>query len=245
MEWFIWPTGRPGKPERWYREHPAWLALTSVLHLLAVIGIVFAVNLLPAFGPPTWAVLVFVRFKWPDVPAAALIAGATLAATAGRLVLAVGTGKLRGRLSGERRANLEVLGQTLAKSKAGVAASVAFFVFSPLPSAQMFMAAGLAELPLRPLGVAFLIGRSVSYTGYITAATAAQESVHRLLQQGLTSPAVIAIQVVCLAAVVLLVRVEWITVIDWIRARVARMRGRPAPPSVRPPELDLLQKGQS
>lgn len=215
---------------------------TTVLHLLAVIGVVFAINLLPAFGPPTWAVLVFIRIRWPDVPPAALIAGGALAATAGRLVLAAGTHTLSGRLSPHRRANLEALGGTLAKSKTGVVASLAVFVFSPLPSAQMFMAAGLADVPLLPLAGAFLIGRSVSYTSYVTVATAAQETVHRLLYQGLTSPSVIAIQVASLAAVVLMVRVDWITIIDWTRARIARMRNQPAPPSVRPPDIDLPDK---
>jgi hypothetical protein len=217
---------------------------TTVLHLMAVIGIVFAINLLPAFGPPTWAVLVFARFQWHDVPAAALIAGGALAATGGRLVLAVGTRKLSGRLSGERRANLTALGQTLARSKTGVVASLAVFVFSPLPSAQMFMAAGLADIPLLPLAGAFLVGRSVSYTGYVTAAAAAQETVHRLLRQGLTSPSVIALQLASLAAVVAMIKVDWINVIDWTRARVARMRGKPAPPSVRPLAASAPQRAQ-
>ncbi len=209
--------------------------MTTVLHLLAVIGVVFAINLLPAFGPPTWAVLVFARLHWQDVPAAALIAGGALAAIAGRMILAVGTRKLRGRLPPERRTSLEALGQTLARSKTGVLASLAVFVFSPLPSAQMFMAAGLADIRLAPLAGAFLIGRSISYTGYVTAATAAEETVHRLLSQGLTSPSAIAVQLASLAAVVLMIRIDWIKVIDWTRARVARMRGKPAPPSVRPP----------
>lgn len=213
--------------------------MTTVLQLLAVIGMVFAINLLPAFGPPTWAVLVFARFQWPDIPAAALIVGGALAATAGRLVLAVGTRKLGGRLPPERRANLEALGHTLAKSKTGAVATLAVFVFSPLPSAQMFMAAGLADVPLLPLAGAFLIGRSISYTIYVTAATAAEETVRRLLRQGLTSPSTIAIQLASLAAVVLMIRVDWIKVIDWTRARIARMRGKPAPPSVRPPDIDL------
>lgn len=217
--------------------------IPTVLHLLAVIGIVFVINLLPAFGPPTWALLVFARFQWPDVPPAALIAGGALAATSGRLVLAVGTRKLSGRLSAERRANLEALGQTLSKSKTGVVASLAVFVFSPLPSAQLFMAAGLADVPLLPLAGAFLIGRSISYTIYVTAATAAQETVQRLLSQGLTSPPVIAIQLASLAAVVLMIRVDWIKVIDWTRARIARLRGKPAPPSVRPPDFDLPSDG--
>jgi hypothetical protein len=213
--------------------------ITTLLHLLAVIGIVFAINLLPAFGPPTWALLVFARIKWPDIPAAALIAAGALAATAGRLVLAVGTRKLAGRLPAERRANLEALGQTLAKSKTGLVASLAVFVFSPLPSAQMFMAAGLADVPLLPLAGAFLIGRSISFTIYVTAATAAQETVHRLLRQGLTSPATIAVQLASLAVVALMIKVDWIKVIDWTRARSAHIRGKPAPPSVRPPGIDL------
>jgi hypothetical protein len=107
--------------------------MTTALLLLAVMGVVFAINLLPAFGPPTWAVVVFVRFRWQDIPPAALIAGAALAATGGRLVLAMGTRKAGGRLSPERRANLEALGHTLSKSKTGVVAGLAVFVFSPLP----------------------------------------------------------------------------------------------------------------
>lgn len=210
--------------------------MTTVLHLLAVMGVVFAVNLMPAFGPPTWAMLVFARLQWHDIPAAALIAGGALAAASGRLVLALATRRLGGRLSPERRANLEALGHTLAQSKTGVVATLAVFVFSPLPSAQMFMAAGLADVPLVPLAAAFLIGRSISFTLYVTAATAAEETIHRLVRQGLTSPSAIAIQLAGLVAVVLMIKVNWINVIDRVRARIAHMRGRPAPPSVRPPD---------
>ena len=39
---------------------------------LVVAAVVFAVNLLPAFGPPTWAVLVFFRLH-SDVNAVALV----------------------------------------------------------------------------------------------------------------------------------------------------------------------------
>ena len=124
-------------------------------------------------------------------------------------------------------------------------ASFAVFVFSPLPSAQLFMAAGLADPPRLPLAGAFLLGRTISYTGYVTAATAAQETVDRLLSQGLTSPSVIAIQLAGLAALVVIIKVDWINVIDRTRARIARMRGKPAPPSVRPPEARLPDERRS
>lgn len=212
--------------------------MTTVLHLLAAIGIVFAINMMPAFAPPTWAVLVVVLVEWQDIPPAALIAGGALAATAGRLILAAGTRKLGGRLSPERLANLEALGQALARSKIGMVAGLAVFVFSPLPSAQMFMAAGLTDAPLLPISGAFLLGRSVSYTIYVALATAAEETVHRLLRQGHTSPAAIAIQLASLAAIVLMIKIDWITIIDRIRARIARMRGEAAPPSIRPPNIN-------
>ncbi len=47
------------------------------------LGVVFAVNLLPAFGPPTWAVLVFFSVDF-DLPAATLVVGGALAAATGR-----------------------------------------------------------------------------------------------------------------------------------------------------------------
>jgi hypothetical protein len=78
---------------------------------------------------------------------------------------------------------------------------------------------------------------------YVTAATAAQETVHRLVRQGLTSPSAIAIQLASLAAVVVMIKVDWITVIDWTRARIARLRGKPVPPSVRPQDFDLPSPG--
>lgn len=45
------------------------------------------------------------------------------------------------------------------------------FALSPLPSAQLFVAAGLVDAPLVPLIAAFFAGRLVSYTIYVTAAS--------------------------------------------------------------------------
>ena len=94
-----------------------------------------------------------------------------------------------------------------------------------------------------PVAGAFLIGRSVSYAIYVTAATATEETIRRLLSQGLGSAPAIALQVASLAAVVLMIKIDWIKVIDWTRARIARVRGQPTPPSVRPAHPDLPSSG--
>jgi hypothetical protein len=88
---------------------------------LVVVGSIFAVNLLPAFGPPTWAVLVFFRLN-SDLPAVPLVLLGALAAASGRFVLASTTRHFRGRFSAERRRNLEAAEQLLVGSR-GKAAS--------------------------------------------------------------------------------------------------------------------------
>lgn len=54
---------------------------------LLVASVIFGINLLPAFGPPTWAALVFFRLNL-DVAAVPLVLVGALAAASDRLVLA-------------------------------------------------------------------------------------------------------------------------------------------------------------
>jgi hypothetical protein len=60
--------------------------MPTVSDWLLALGTIFGVNLLPAFGPPTWAVLVFFRLN-PELPAVPLVLLGALAAASGRLVL--------------------------------------------------------------------------------------------------------------------------------------------------------------
>ena len=77
------------------RLGPPWM----LLELLLIAGIVFAINLLPAFGPPTAAVLVAVSLN-QDLPSAPPIATGAIAAASGRFALANGARRFRPRLLG-------------------------------------------------------------------------------------------------------------------------------------------------
>ncbi len=175
---------------------------------LLVVATIFGVNLLPAFGPPTWAVLVFFRLN-SDLPAVPLVLVGALAAASGRLVLAATTRHFRGRFSAKRRENLEAAEQVLVGSRAKALAGLGLFALSPVPSAQLFVAAGLLTVPLVPLTIAFFVGRLVSYSIYVAAASAAKESLGDVLGDIVGSPLGIALQVAMLAGLVLLLRVDW------------------------------------
>jgi uncharacterized membrane protein YdjX (TVP38/TMEM64 family) len=97
----------------------------------------------------------------------------------------------------------------LVGSRTKAVAGLGLFALSPVPSAQLFVAAGLLTVPLLPLTAAFFVGRLVSYTIYVTAASAARGSLGDVLGDALGSPLGIALQVALLAGLVLLLRFDW------------------------------------
>jgi membrane protein YqaA with SNARE-associated domain len=179
---------------------------------LVAFGCILGVNLLPAFGPPTWAVLVFFKLN-SDLAAVPLVLGGAIAAASGRLVLAHAARRLRGRFSQERLDNLAAAQQALAGNRRKAAGGLALFALSPLPSAQLFIAAGLLEVPLLALTAAFFAGRLVSYSLYVGGASLAKHSVEHTLTGAFSSWWGITLQVLMLAGLVALVRVDWARVL--------------------------------
>lgn len=176
------------------------------------LGLVFAVNLLPAFGPPTWAVLISLEFSLHLEPVPLVLLGA-LAAALGRFCLAHGARRLRGRFSDERVESLDAAKQLITGGRGRSLAGLGLFALSPVPSAQLFVAAGLVDVPLTRLTVAFFAGRLVSYSLYVGAATAASASLEKVVTDSLASPLGIALQLLMLGGLVALMRIDWARVL--------------------------------
>jgi len=171
--------------------------------LALAFGVVFAVNLLPAFGPPTWAVLVFFSLDF-NLPAVPLVIGGAVAAASGRFVLATASRRMRPHLAEARRAHLDRAQAALSADRLRAAGGLGLFAISPLPSGQLFVAAGLMTVPLRPLTAAFFAGRLVAYSIYVGAATIAERNLGSLLLDALTSPLGVAVQIAMLIGIAIL-----------------------------------------
>jgi hypothetical protein len=182
--------------------------------VLLMTGVVFVVNVMPAFGPPTWIVLVYFRLRH-DVPIVPLVVGGALASAAGRFVLASGCRLLGGRLPERKRRDLEAVGTTLTGPRSARWGLLALFTLSPLPSTQLFEAAGLTpQIRLVPITIAFFCGRLVTYTIYVTGATLAKASITTLLKDGFGSPWAIALQVVLLGLLAAFVLTPWAKILE-------------------------------
>jgi uncharacterized membrane protein YdjX (TVP38/TMEM64 family) len=180
-----------------------------VTEYIVLFLIVLGVNLMPAFGPPTWTVLVLYSLNTNMATIPVVATGATAAAS-GRYLLANAFRLIGSRLSARSRDNLRTAREMLERSKRKTIGALALFVISPLPSAQLFEAAGLMRVRLLPFTAAFFAGRLVSY--FIYAATAArvrETSIGEAFRAALIQPLGIAVQVLLIAALVALTRVDW------------------------------------
>jgi membrane protein YqaA with SNARE-associated domain len=138
----------------------------NMAYIIAVLFIVvFVLNVLPAFAPPTWTTMSFIGLAIPNIDVLLLAAVAAIAATCGRIVLAkLSRVFVRQRLLTEKsRHNIDAIKIGIENQRAITIGTFLGYSISPLPSNYLFIAYGLTSLPILFLSVPFFIGRFVSY----------------------------------------------------------------------------------
>jgi len=177
---------------------------------LIVIAVVFGINLMPAFAPPTWAVLVYFAFN-QHLNNIALITLGVLSATIARLILALAFRRNQQRFPRSYVENLENASTHLRRSKGHVATIWLLFFISPFSSAQLFEAAGLMkDVALKPLCLAFASGRILTYSVYVYGASAlTATSLGQVIKNNITSPLAIAIQLLFIFGLIGAGLIKW------------------------------------
>jgi hypothetical protein len=182
----------------------------SVGHYALALGIILFANLLPAFAPPTWAILVFFTLKH-DLQPLVLIPLGVIAATAGRAILAHTFRAIRRWLPKGYVANMEAIGLYITAHSARAYGLMALFFISPISSAQLFEGAGIIKsLKLKPLLLVFAGGRLISYSIYVSGAHALKStSLGGVITRDMTSPKAIAVQALLVLGLVALGNIKW------------------------------------
>jgi hypothetical protein len=140
--------------------------------------LVYALNVIPAFAPPTWMVFSLIGFRYPAHEGMLLALVGACAATLGRISLAkLAYVIVRGRfLSESTRANIEAIREKLEKRRKLTFGVFLFYALTPLPSNYLFIAYGLTGMGLSLIAVPFFLGRVVSYRLWaFTASTVARK----------------------------------------------------------------------
>ena len=142
-----------------------------ILTIIGILVIIFIINVIPAFMPPTWILLSFVGFTFHlgNYTLAVLAVLAAVASSGGRAVLAIVSKRiLRNKVISESiRNNMDVLKENIIKRQNLTRGFFLFYAFSPFPSGQLFLAYGLTDLKLRLAIIPFFLGRMASYLFWV------------------------------------------------------------------------------
>jgi uncharacterized membrane protein YdjX (TVP38/TMEM64 family) len=179
------------------------------MSLISLGLVVFLCNLAPMLAPPTWSIIVYFLVTREINPVMA-VAISAIAAGSGRYLLALGTRALRNYIPERARKNLFDAGIVFDENRNRRYGLIALFIISPLPSAQLFEAAGLMHMNLKRLTLAFFSGRLITYSIYAAgASTLKLTDFGKVLTQALKSPYVWAIELASIFLIYLLARVDW------------------------------------
>jgi membrane protein YqaA with SNARE-associated domain len=160
-------------------------------------AVVFVTNVIPVLMPPTWAVLSLFNLTYGGSIAELVILGA-VASTLGGYALAKLSGPIIDSfLPRRQKRNIKYLKRFLSGEGWKVTSIISF------PSNMMFIVVGATEISMLPVLVGFFVGRLISYAILITVVAGAI-SVHHLF-----SPANIIIGIVGVAAAVVLLFLDW------------------------------------
>lgn len=182
---------------------------------VGIIIIIFLLNIIPAFVPPTWMLLSFVGFNFhmSVYDLVILSVFAAVAATFGRVVLASISDKIiRNKILNETtKNNIDILKNQIEKKKAFTFGFFLSYAFSPFPSGQLFLAYGLTDLDLKIAAIPFFIGRLISYIFWaITASKVSQTIDITSFKSGaIFSSFFIIVQVFAFYMVYLFMKIDW------------------------------------
>ena len=142
------------------------------MNIVSLFAIIFVLNSLPAFAPPTWMVLSVVGLSNPEENPWIMAVVAASAATAGRVALAkMACVIVRQRwLNARTKENIDLVKDRLAAHRTMTFGGVLAYTCSPFPSNALFIAYGLTSLPLAPVAAAAFIGRFVTYSFWVVMA---------------------------------------------------------------------------
>lgn len=199
--------------------------LHALFVFLVIFLVVFALNVMPAFAPPTWSVLSFIAIRFNSNIVLLAVVGA-VAATLGRLALAkLSTVIVRQKiLSDDTRKNIDAAKERLESKKKLTFSILLFYAFSPFPSNHLFIAYGLTALKLRLIAIPFLLGRVASYAFWaFTASSVAQLlNYESVTSKSFFSYYFVASQLFGLATIYVFTRIDWRRVFTEKRLRWRR-----------------------
>jgi len=198
--------------------------------------VVFGLNIIPAFAPPTWMVFSYIGIRYVTANVALLAVIGAAAATLGRVILAkMARLLIRQKFMSDRsRSNIDSIHEYLEPRRKLTSGIFLFYAFTPFPSNYLFIAYGLTTMQLRKIAAPFFIGRSISYSFWGLAASSVSRRITLESTDALSYFSIyfVATQILLLSLIYLFTRVDWRALLGEKKLRwVTKAPSRPQDPA--------------
>jgi len=171
--------------------------------------LIFALNVAPAFMPPTWIILSFFYVNYDLLFFPTIILG-VVAATLGRTALALFSKYwLKKVLPTSFYCNYQYLGRHLKKHTKLTIPIVFGYAFSPISSNSLFIMAGLSDLNLKFIAGSFFIGRLMSYSFWITASHQLSNRLETIFTDNFANVNTFVSALISMGIVVVIGKINW------------------------------------
>jgi len=185
----------------------------AALWICAALALSFIINLVPAFMPSTWMVLAFFYIKF-DLPLLLLTIPGAIVSGLGRLLLARGSAHFKRRFLKGQAADLQELGYFLEGRRNYVGLATFLYTLTPLPTNNLFIAAGITEVSMARVLVGFCCARMLANTFWVWTTHRVFDTLGELFGATFGNWVAIVLQVASLSSVILLFKVPWAR---WLR----------------------------
>ena len=178
----------------------------TILLLLAIL--IFVINVIPVFMPPTWIILAFFYINFHPPFLLTILIGA--AATIGRIALYfISKNYFRGFFSKYTLKNYGALGQFIGKNEKLSIPIFVIYAFFPISSNYVYIAAGLAEINIKILASSFFVGRLISYSFWVAASHAVNNRLEDIFANHIGNASVIFFEITGLIIIYLIGKINW------------------------------------
>lgn len=170
---------------------------------------IYGMNVIPVFMPPTWIVLAFFYHHYHLAFVPTVIIGATTA-TFGRVTLAyLARHVLHDKIPKSWTKNYDDLGAYVKSHQKLTIPVMLTYAFFPISSNYVYIMAGLSGLPINIIAISFFIGRLISYSFWISAASFATRHLEDIFQGHLVQSQTIIFEIAGLLVVWGIGRIPW------------------------------------
>jgi membrane protein YqaA with SNARE-associated domain len=192
------------------------------IHYLILGLIVMAINIVPAFMPSTWIILSFFFIHYDLAFLPTIFIGVCMA-TIGRLILAVlAETYVEPILPKKERENMLNLGKIFELNKNFTFLSILGYTLLPIPSNQLFIAAGLAKVDLSLLALSFFIGRTISYTFWINLSSNVNNNIESAFTSQYSKSGIFILEILGFVALYLISKINWGKILKFIKKRISQ-----------------------